>query len=182
MFLLIELTKVLQRDEKAQENAPKVFQDEASPSKPKGARAYSTTARRPAQVKAMSNSVSSGSQPPGHIFGLPELPLPSTAHIKHRYDPVIKQVTNLLMQDGKLSVAQRVRPSVPLFLTYNPLLAHTYIEISITDYVCVEHGYDTRAFTHSAAPDSRPQTSFNPRRSSHNTSSFESYNLSYSCN
>lgn len=54
-------------------------------------------------------------QQQGHIFGLPELPLPSTSHIKHRYDPLVHQVTNLLMQDGKLSKAQRVRPSVPLF-------------------------------------------------------------------
>ena len=29
--------------------------------------------------------------------------------MKHRYDPVVVQVTNLLMQDGKLSVAQTVR-------------------------------------------------------------------------
>ena len=45
----------------------------------------------------------------GHKFGLPELPIQSTANMKHRYDPIIVQVTNLLMQDGKLSVAQRVR-------------------------------------------------------------------------
>ena len=123
LFLLTALTKVLQRDEKAQEKAPKVLQNEADASKPRGARAYSTAVRRPAQIQAMSNSVSSESQPPGHIFGLPELPLPSTAHIKHRYDPVIKQVTNLLMQDGKLSVAQRVRPSVSLFLTYQLIVS-----------------------------------------------------------
>ena len=111
--------KVLKRDEKAQEKAPKVLQDEADSSKPKGTRAYSTAARRSAQIQAMTNPVTLESQTPGHIFGLPELPLPSTAHIKHRYDPVIKQVTNLLMQDGKLSVAQRVRPSVSLFLTHS---------------------------------------------------------------
>ena len=28
--------------------------------------------------------------------------------MKHRYDPVVTQVTKLIMQDGKLSVAQRV--------------------------------------------------------------------------
>lgn len=49
----------------------------------------------------------------GHKFGLPELPLPSSANMKHRYDPVVHQVTNLLMKDGKLSVAQRVCESVP---------------------------------------------------------------------
>ena len=123
LFLLTALVKVLERDEKAQEKAPKVFQDQADPSKPKGTRSYSTAARRSAQIQAMNNPVSLESQPPGHIFGLPELPLPSTAHIKHRYDPVIKQVTNLLMQDGKLSVAQRVRPSVPLFLTHQLIVS-----------------------------------------------------------
>ena len=61
----------------------------------------------------------------GHIFGLPELPLPSTSHLKHRYDPVVHQVTNLLMQDGKLSKAQRVRPSVPL-LIIGPLGSHSH--------------------------------------------------------
>ena len=56
-----------------------------------------------------------GIETEGHKFGLPELPLKSDAHIKYRYDPVVKQVTNLLMEDGKLSVAQRVRPSAHLF-------------------------------------------------------------------
>jgi small subunit ribosomal protein S7 len=50
----------------------------------------------------------------GHKFGMPELPLSSTSHIKHRYDPVVLQVTNLLMKDGKKSVAQRVGSSVSL--------------------------------------------------------------------
>lgn len=45
---------------------------------------------------------------------LPSLPLPSHAVLKYRYDPIIKQFTNLMMRDGKLSKAQRVRPSVSL--------------------------------------------------------------------
>jgi small subunit ribosomal protein S7 len=48
----------------------------------------------------------------GHKFGLPSLPLPSHTHLKHRYDPLIEQVTKLLMRHGKLSVAQRVGSSV----------------------------------------------------------------------
>jgi small subunit ribosomal protein S7 len=48
----------------------------------------------------------------GHRYGLPELPLPPNANFKYRYDPVVAQVTNLLMKDGKLSVAQRVGSSV----------------------------------------------------------------------
>jgi small subunit ribosomal protein S7 len=47
----------------------------------------------------------------GHKFGLPELPIPSNHNLKHRYDPVVSQVTNLLMKDGKKSVAQRVSSS-----------------------------------------------------------------------
>lgn len=49
---------------------------------------------------------------PGHKFGLPSLPLPSSTHLKHRYDPLVEQVTKLLMRHGKLSVAQRVGSSV----------------------------------------------------------------------
>lgn len=44
----------------------------------------------------------------GHKYGLPNLPIPSQMHMKHRYDAVVSQVTRLLMQDGKLSKAQRV--------------------------------------------------------------------------
>lgn len=51
---------------------------------------------------------------PGHIFDLPALPLPPNSNLKHRYDPMVKQFTNLMMRDGKLSRAQRVCPSVPL--------------------------------------------------------------------
>ena len=91
------------------------MQEELKASSPKGSRSYSTSTQRHAQAIISPQSVEVENQ--GHIFGLPELPLPSTSHIKHRYDPVIHQVTNLLMQDGKLSKAQRVRPSVPLFIT-----------------------------------------------------------------
>lgn len=45
---------------------------------------------------------------PGHKFGLPTLPVPERMHMKHRYEPVVAQVTKLLMRDGKLSKAQRV--------------------------------------------------------------------------
>lgn len=127
---LSEAIKVLQRDEKAQEKAPEVMKDDVAPSAPKGARSYSTSARRRAESQAIEhlqdtdilNSQAmellkpkpSKQQPPGQIFGLPELPLPSKSHLKHRYDPIVEQVTNLLMQDGKKSIAQRVRPSVSL--------------------------------------------------------------------
>lgn len=67
-----------------------------------------------AQTQDLANTEPAKTNPSGQIYGLPELPLPSTSNLKHRYDPVIHQVTNLLMQDGKLSVAQRVRSSVSL--------------------------------------------------------------------
>ncbi|KAG4034163.1 hypothetical protein MFRU_003g01380 [Monilinia fructicola] len=44
----------------------------------------------------------------GHRFGLPELPIPSNNNLKYRYDPVVSQVTNMMMKHGKKSVAQRV--------------------------------------------------------------------------
>ncbi len=74
-------------------------------------------------------------------FGLPELPLPSNANMKYRYNPVVKQVTSLLMRDGKLSVAQRVRPSVPQLLTRR-LIAAVGIESS-TNIPILEYGHDT---------------------------------------
>ncbi len=51
----------------------------------------------------------SATQQLGHKFPLPKLPLPPQAHLKRRYDPVVDQITKLMMKDGKLSVAQRVR-------------------------------------------------------------------------
>jgi small subunit ribosomal protein S7 len=52
-------------------------------------------------------------QVPGLKFGMPSLPLPKDGHVKHRYDPVVEQVTNLLMNDGKKSVAQSVSFTSP---------------------------------------------------------------------
>lgn len=47
----------------------------------------------------------------GHKYGLPDLPIPGDMRMKRRYDPVIVQMTRLIMKDGKLSKAQRVRTS-----------------------------------------------------------------------
>ena len=110
--------QILKRDEKSQEKAPKIIQDDLKTSSPKGSRSYSTSIPRRAQA-AMIEPQSAEVQNPGHIFGLPTLPIPSTSHLKHRYDPVVHQVTNLLMRDGKLSQAQRVR--TPLHFSVNSL-------------------------------------------------------------
>ena len=102
--------QIIQRDPSAQEKAPQVLKDQASATSPKGSRPYSTSARR--QEEAMITFEDDGqieSSGSGHKFGLPELPIQSINNMKHRYDPVVVQVTNLLMQDGKLSVAQTVR-------------------------------------------------------------------------
>jgi hypothetical protein len=45
----------------------------------------------------------------GHKFGLPELPLPANLVKARRYNSMLDQLTRLLMRDGKLSKAQRVR-------------------------------------------------------------------------
>ena len=52
---------------------------------------------------------------PGLKFDMPSLPLPKDGHVKHRHDPVVDQVTNLLMKHGKKSVAERVdQPTRPM--------------------------------------------------------------------
>ena len=43
-----------------------------------------------------------------HKFGLPKAPLARTDHLKRRYDPVVEQLTKVLMRHGKLATAQRV--------------------------------------------------------------------------
>jgi small subunit ribosomal protein S7 len=43
----------------------------------------------------------------GHKFPLPELPLPRDMIKKTRYDPVVEQLTNLMMRDGCKATAQR---------------------------------------------------------------------------
>lgn len=67
----------------------------------------------------------------GHKFPLPELPLPARMGKDYRYDPIVTQVTNLLMRDGKLSVAQRNMATIlntlrttpaPTYSTTKPLL------------------------------------------------------------
>lgn len=56
----------------------------------------------------------------GHKYGVPEVPIPSGMHLKHRYHPVLEQITNLLMKDGKKSKAQRDMAMVLNFLRTMP--------------------------------------------------------------
>lgn len=54
-------------------------------------------------------TIEEGLQNPGHKFPLPVLPLGEGSKLKARYHPVLEQLSRLVMRDGKLSVAQRVR-------------------------------------------------------------------------
>ncbi|KAL8660783.1 MAG: hypothetical protein Q9202_006205 [Teloschistes flavicans] len=97
--------EVMQRDEASKEKAPKVMQDQIDSKSPGGTRSFSTMARR--KQEALVSFEDSGIEASGRNFELPALPLASNMHLKHRYAPIVQQVTNLLMRDGKLSVAQR---------------------------------------------------------------------------
>lgn len=99
--------QVVKGDKEAQEKLPKVIKDNINTSAPKGTRSYSTSARRNVELE-LSESNGQAVVIPGAKFELPSLPLPPYSNVKHRYDPVVKQITNLMMKHGKLSVAQRV--------------------------------------------------------------------------
>ena len=88
---------------------------------PSGSRSYSTSAQR--GVGGLETTSSGGMELPlsmtfkditpevggeGHKFGLPKAPLARTDHLKRRYDPVVEQLTKVLMRHGKLATAQRV--------------------------------------------------------------------------
>ena len=108
----------------------KVMKDDSKASKPSNSRSYSTSAvRRQDLSKDLSTSSKSPDpvitgngnsviqspitgQPdePGHKFGLPSLPLPSNRNLHHRYEPIVEQLTGLLIRHGKKGVAQRVSP------------------------------------------------------------------------
>tara|TARA_R110002003_G_scaffold25_16_gene1276 strand:+ start:23507 stop:23947 length:441 start_codon:yes stop_codon:yes gene_type:complete len=115
--LVLTIGQIVKGDKAAQEKLPKVMKDKlkaAGNAAPKGSRSYSTLT---SQTRG-SNELDMGLvdvQPatklpatPGLKFEMPSLPLPQDGHVKHRYDPVVEQVTNLLMRHGKKSVAQSV--------------------------------------------------------------------------
>ncbi|KAK4624271.1 37S ribosomal protein S7, mitochondrial [Fulvia fulva] len=60
----------------------------------------------------------------GHKFPLPELPLAQGLNKDYRYDPVVQQITNLIMQDGKKAAAQRNMATILNILRTTP--APTY--------------------------------------------------------
>ncbi|EFQ33558.1 30S ribosomal protein S7 [Colletotrichum graminicola M1.001] len=56
----------------------------------------------------------------GHKFPLPKLPLPPHSHLKSRYHPLLDQLTNLMMRDGKKAQAQRNMAMMLNFLRTSP--------------------------------------------------------------
>lgn len=105
----------------------------------------------------------------GHKFGLPDLPLPSDGNLKYRYDPVVSQVTTLLMKHGKLSVAQRVGPSVSLFSFCGHLLRRTKDFLFLCKtliFICVEHVIHPKSAPNRPSPNDQPNSPSPPRRTS----------------
>lgn len=134
-------------DKAAQEKLPKVMKDKLKANTntaPKGSRSYSTmtTQTGTSGLDMGLVDVQSASKiplAPGLKFEMPSLPLPKDGHVKHRYDPVIEQVTNLLMRHGEKSVAQTVSFTTPC-VTYTGLIRNA------------EHGSYPPAPAHIANP------------------------------
>jgi small subunit ribosomal protein S7 len=83
----------------------------ASGSAPKGSRSYSTSTTSEIGKGGFDVGLVDFTPPsatpevPGVKFGLPTLPLPRDGNMKYRYDAVVEQVTNLIMQHGEKSIA-----------------------------------------------------------------------------
>ncbi|KAF2276926.1 30S ribosomal protein-like protein S7 [Westerdykella ornata] len=120
--------EVVKHDKALQDKLPKVMQDalkaKSSNSTPPGSRSYSTTtvSRTGGDLGIVDFSPPpTATDVPGTKFGLPSLPLPQGSHVKHRYDPVVDQVTNLLMRHGEKSVAQRNMALILQHLRTSPI-------------------------------------------------------------
>ncbi|EME84632.1 uncharacterized protein MYCFIDRAFT_134025 [Pseudocercospora fijiensis CIRAD86] len=141
---------ILREEKETRQNAPEVLKKETKqgsttiPSTSTQTRQYTTAARRQLEVTGAQSpsqldpsmypsakqqaqfSANVPEENPGHKFPLPEMPLPRELQKDYRYDPVVAQVTNLLMRHGKKSVAQRNMAAVLKILrttpapTYNP--------------------------------------------------------------
>jgi len=113
--------EILKKDPEARKHAPQVLKEEIKKTGPTGSRSFSTSARRPAEAQIEVSPVDETEiTTSGFKFEVPELPIPSDAHLHYRYDPAVKQVTNLLMRDGKKSVAQRNMSAILNFLRTAP--------------------------------------------------------------
>ncbi|KAF2021030.1 30S ribosomal protein-like protein S7 [Aaosphaeria arxii CBS 175.79] len=124
------IEEVVKGDKAVVDNLPKVMQDaikaKQSSSPPKGSRSYSTTTTPVTNNGSMDIGIfnlptKTPAAVPGAKFEVPSLPLPKGSHVKHRYDPVIEQVTNLLMQHGQKSKAQRNMSLILQHLRTSPI-------------------------------------------------------------
>ncbi|KNG44857.1 universal stress protein [Stemphylium lycopersici] len=126
---------VVRGDKAAQENLPKVMQDKLNSQKPKttpngppkGSRSYSTMTTQTSGDGGLDmglvdfQNASKAPATPGLKYEMPSLPLPKDGHVKHRHDPVVDQVTNLLMRHGKKSVAERNMALILQHLRTSPI-------------------------------------------------------------
>ncbi|KAI5789012.1 ribosomal protein S7 domain-containing protein [Geopyxis carbonaria] len=110
------ISEVLQRDPKAMKNAPTIIKNEIPGSK----RQYSTVNAPVEPPKPIDEVIVHAGIPHGAKFPLPDLPLPSTAHLRRRYAPIVEQVTNLIMRDGKKASAQSTMTEVLAILRTKP--------------------------------------------------------------
>ncbi|KAF4555032.1 Ribosomal protein S7p/S5e-like protein [Elsinoe fawcettii] len=140
--------EILKEDKEAQKDAPQVLKDsiksKQTPPKPQS-RTFSTYARRQQDMQMHQNepdlpppqflqtseapledlaqydaSEESSSAVQGVKFGMPDLPIPARMHKDYRYDPVVEQVTNLMMQHGEKAKAQRNMSNILQFLRTSP--------------------------------------------------------------
>lgn len=145
---------------------PKVMQDQFK--KPGSSRSFSTSARsRTPDVEGISNDDASAAmlanmiqqvneqaveRGPGLKFEAPPSPA-KTLNFRKRYDSVQEQFTNMLMKDGKLARAQRVRTALDIPST------------GANSRCCIEHVYHSGSPPHliRSQPEPPPPTA---RRSS----------------
>lgn len=135
--------EILKEERETREQAPEVLKQEAKAgatgpkpdTDPSGKRMFSTMARRRMEVEAHTsppmdpailNSLQTSSREvkipeDGLKFAAPPTPLPQ---MKNRHDPIVTQLTNLMMRDGKKAKAQTDMAVVLSILRTNP--APTY--------------------------------------------------------
>ncbi|KAF7597072.1 hypothetical protein BBP40_010546 [Aspergillus hancockii] len=116
------ISEILQRDKEAQKHMPKVMQDQIKSTN--GTRSFSTSTHRSQKdlhapgivldeqtAAVMANMISQVNQQAEELHaGIkfePVEALPKTENFRTRYDSLLEQFTKLLMQDGKLSKAQK---------------------------------------------------------------------------
>ncbi|TGO61736.1 hypothetical protein BCON_0025g00640 [Botryotinia convoluta] len=103
--------EILKRDQKGKDKAPEVIKEDIKDTQSASALSQEISFANLMALGRLGHLENGANASDltidGHKFGLPELPIPSNNNLKYRYDPVVSQVTNMMMQHGKKSVAQR---------------------------------------------------------------------------